>query len=354
MIARRVAALAVTLVVACSDDGHELTARPPPGGAPIGVATPEDPVEPLRAPVGLDPARVALGARLFADPILHERGAVACTHCHDRTSGADPRARSVIEGQPPTGLNTLTVLNASLNYRFNWTGRFTDLESQLDVPLLSPNVMATTFPRILERLGRHPEYPAAFASAYPDGLTEANVRDALVAHVRSLVTLDAPFDRWLNGDEGALTPDERAGYATFKSHGCISCHQGANLGGNMVQRLGVMADYFALRGGPITDADLGLYGVTRREADRHVFRVPGLRNVALTAPYFHDGSAATLEEAVRTMSEVQLGRPLEAEQTRLLVAFLRSLTGKPPAPPPGAEPAATADPDAATRPGVGP
>ncbi len=323
--------LLACVVAACSDHAAAppVETEPVPSAAPR-LSTAEDPIEPLRAPVGLDPARVRLGRRLFADPILHGRGAAACTHCHLAESGADPRKTSQIEGQPATAMNSPTMFNVGLNYKFTWTGRFADMETQLEAPITSPRLMATTFPEIIERLQAHPEYPAAFAGAFPDGLTEANFRDVMVQYQRSLITLDAPFDRWLLGDAGAITEDARAGYALFKNHGCISCHQGANVGGNMVQKFGVLADYFKLRGGELTEADLGLYAVTKREEDRHVFRVPSLRNVALTAPYFHDGSAATLEEAVKTMSVVQLGRRLSSDQARLIIAFLGSLTGQKP------------------------
>jgi cytochrome c peroxidase len=325
------AAALVATGASCGDDAGTPPVDPEPAmpSAPR-LSTAEDPIEPLRAPVGLVPARVALGRRLFADPILHERGTAACTHCHVAESGADPRPRSQIEGQEATSMNSPTMFNVSLNYKFTWTGRFVDMETQLEAPITSPRLMATTFPKIVARLSAHAEYPSLFAAAYPDGLSEANLRDSLVEYQRSLVTLDAPFDRWLRGEEAAIDDDARAGYGIFKDHGCISCHQGANVGGNMVQKFGVLADYFALRGGPISEADLGLYTVTKREEDRHVFRVPSLRNVALTAPYFHDGSAATLEQAVRTMSEVQLGRRLSPEQVRLVVAFLGSLTGEKP------------------------
>lgn len=334
---RRAHAAAALLVAAafgaCGDAPAPKTEAPPvePRDAP-GHATPEDPIEPITLPAGLSPERVALGQRLFADPILHEQGTVACTHCHlAEFGGADGRRMSDLDGQPAAIVNTPTIYNVGLSFRFNWSGRFVDLEQHLDGPISSPRVMATTFEAIVRRLKMHADYPAVFRAVYRDGITEANVRDAIVTYERSLVTPDAPFDRFLRGDMAALTEQEREGYTLFKTHGCISCHQGVNVGANMFQRFGVFGDYFRARGGGITEADLGLYSVTKREEDRHVFRVASLRNVALTAPYFHDGSAETLEEAVRTMSEIQLGRPLSPEQTKTIVLFLNTLTGKAPA-----------------------
>jgi cytochrome c peroxidase len=331
-----VVALLGSAFAACADTsadglpaGVDLGA--PPIDRPAAQATPEDPVEPVQRMTGLDPRKIALGGRLFTDPILHEKGEIACSTCHLAAhGGADGRRMSDVEGQPAAVVNTPTIYNVGLNFRFNWNGRFMDLEQHLDGPMTSPRVMATTFEAVVRRLRGHREYPAEFRAIWPDGVTEANVREALVTFERSLVTLDAPFDRFLNGDTAALSEEEREGYKVFKTHGCISCHQGMGLGGNMFQRFGVFGDYFRARGGGITDADLGLYAVTKREEDRHVFRVASLRNVALTAPYFHDGSAETLEEAVQTMSEIQLGRPLNPEQTRAVVAFLKTLTGKAP------------------------
>jgi len=136
------------------------------------------------------------------------------------------------------------------------------------------------------------------------------------------------FDRFLQGQEDAITVEEKAGYGKFKSYGCVACHQGINVGGNMFQKFGAVNDYFGKRGGNITEADLGRFKITGRETDRHVFKVPSLRNVALTAPYFHDGTATTLEQAVEVMFLHQLGRSAPQEDKRLIVQFLRSLTGE--------------------------
>jgi cytochrome c peroxidase len=142
--------------------------------------------------------------------------------------------------------------------------------------------------------------------------------------------VNSPFDRFLKGDANAIDAEQQLGYRTFKEYGCASCHQGANVGGNLYEKFGVMGDYFKDRGTPETDADLGRFAVTKREQDKHVFKVPSLRNLPLTAPYFHDGSATTLPQAVEVMAKYQLGRPIDPERLRAICRFLESLTGDQP------------------------
>jgi cytochrome c peroxidase len=166
-----------------------------------------------------------------------------------------------------------------------------------------------------------------FRKTFGDGPTAANVAEAIAAYERALLTLNSPFDRYQRGEREALSPAAAQGFAEFQRLGCASCHQGLAFGGNMYERIGVMGDYFAWRGTPVTAADFGRYNVTGREEDKYKFKVPGLRNVALTQPYFHDGSAATLDQAVRTMAELQIGLPVGDVQVSQLIAFLESLTG---------------------------
>lgn len=191
----------------------------------------------------------------------------------------------------------------------------------------SPTEMGSDWNRVVATLAAEPVYRKAFAASFPDGVTRANVEIAIATYERTLITPNSRFDRYLRGDMEALSAREKAGYANFKKFGCAACHQGVNVGGNMYQKLGVMGDYFRDRGHPI-QADLGLYLVTGKEKDRHVFKVPGLRNVALTAPYFHDGYARTLEAAVDIMFRYQLGRVATADDQESIVAFLRTLTGE--------------------------
>ncbi len=278
----------------------------------------------------LRPERVALGARLFADTRLSADYSVACISCHRfDLGGADGLPVSVgIRGREG-GINAPSVFNSSLNFVQFWDGRALTLQEQAAGPIHNPLEMGASWSLVIERLGADETMREAFRLAYPDGLTAANIADAIASFEQSLLTPDSPFDRYLRGDEAALDELARTGYQRFRDFGCISCHQGVLLGGNMFQKFGVLGDYFADR--TPTEADLGRYNVTGREEDRHVFKVPGLRNVALTAPYFHDGSAPTLEMAVAIMGRYQLGRDLAAEDVKAIVAFLNSLTGRIPA-----------------------
>lgn len=285
-------------------------------------------LRPLSPPPEADPALVGLGADLFSEPRLSHDGTVSCASCHDLAHGGDDGRRSAVGIGGALGpINTPTVFNAALNFRQFWDGRAETLEEQIDGPTQSPLEMGSSWDAILAFLSGDAAYRTRFENLFADGVTAPNVRSAIAAFERTLITVDAPFDRYLAGDESALSESAREGHRLFEELGCASCHQGANIGGNMFQRFGVMGDYFGDRGG-LTPADLGRYAVTHREEDRHVFRVPSLRNVALTAPYFHDGSATTLEEAVRVMARYQLGRHVASEEVAALVAFLTSLTGR--------------------------
>lgn len=286
------------------------------------------PIEALPGNVEFDAASAALGEALFKDPLLSGDGKVACSSCHHADHAlADTRAHSFVAGRPEASVNTPTLYNVRYLYRLNWSGKFDSLETQLDALMQNPDVMASSWDGTAKRLAEVPAYRDKFDSLFPDGLTPKNVRKAVLEYERSLVTPHSPFDRFLGGDQSALSPEAKHGFVLFKGDGCASCHQGLAVGGNLFQRFGVLRDYFVDRGN-VTRPDWGRFNVTNREEDRFVFRVPSLRNVALTAPYFHDGSAATLEDAVRVMAQYQLGRELEAKDRDDLVAFLRSLTGE--------------------------
>lgn len=284
------------------------------------------PIAPVE-PATQNEARVALGRGLFADARLSGNGKVACSTCHDLAqAGVDRRPLSTGASGELASVNTPTVFNAALNFRQFWDGRATTLEEQIDGPLLNPKEMGSSWANALTAIKSDTAYSAQFAKNYPGGVTEDNVKDAIASFERSLATPGAPFDRYLAGELNAIDEQTRRGYELFTGYGCAACHQGRGVGGNMFQKLGVMADYFADRGHQ-TPADLGRYNVTHDEQDRHVFKVPSLRNVAKTAPYLHDGSVATLDEVVRIMARYQLGRDLDAADVQALVAFLRSLTG---------------------------
>jgi cytochrome c peroxidase len=219
------------------------------------------------------------------------------------------------------------MYNLRYLFKLSWGARFDSLEAHLDALMTNPNVMASSWQGAAERLAAKGGYAERFRVVYKDGITPGNLRAALLEYERSLVTPNAPFDRYLRGDQDAISSDAKQGYLLFKTYGCASCHQGKLVGGNMLQRVGVMRDYFAERGN-VKPPDFGHFNLTKLERDRFVFRVPSLRNVALTAPYFHDGSAATLEKAVTVMARYQLGRELDDVDVTLLAEFLRSLTGE--------------------------
>jgi cytochrome c peroxidase len=291
-------------------------------------AAADEPIQALPAPPAQDPARVEIGRRLFHDPRLSRNGRVSCASCHDLgKGGADGRARSTgVHGQL-TGVNAPTVFNSGFNFRQFWNGRADSLEAQIDLVIRDPVEMDSRWEDVVRKVAEDAGYRSAFAATYRDGVTQANIQNAIASFERTLVTTNSRFDRFLRGDATAISAAEKAGYLRFKQYGCVACHQGVNLGGNMFQKFGVMGDYFGQRGNT-TQADLGRYAVTRVEADKHVFKVPSLRNVALTAPYFHDGSAKTLEEAVDVMFRYQLGRAASREDKDSIVKFLHTLTGQ--------------------------
>lgn len=298
------------------------------GMNPIWAAPLDEPIKPIPAPSKQDPARVALGRKLFYEVRLSGNDKVSCASCHELSKGGVDRLdRSKGFSGRSTTVNAPTVFNAALNFRQFWDGRVDSLEAQIDVVIQNPVEMGATWAGIITKLSQDPQYQRAFAIAYRDGVTKANIQNALASFERTLLTPNSRFDRYLRGEATAISDVEKKGYAKFKQYGCIACHQGVNVGGNMFQKFGVMGDYFAKRGG-VTDADLGRYLITRNPDDKHVFKVPSLRNVALTAPYFHDAGAKTLEEAVDIMFRYQLGRVVADEDKQAIVTFLNTLTGE--------------------------
>lgn len=287
-----------------------------------------EPIQPLPVVGAIATEKVALGEKLFSDPRLSQDGQISCVSCHNlQVGGADNRRYSVgVHGAVGT-VNAPTVFNVLYNFRFNWDGKFTNLAEHTDFLLQRDTVMDSHWPDLLQALAAVPDYRQAFETVYDDKITQANVINAIVTYEETLTTPNAPFDRYIQGDQAALSTAAQEGYQLFKNYGCISCHQGVNVGGNMFQKFGVIGDYFADRGN-ITNADFGRFNVTQKEADRYVFRVPSLRNVAITPPYFHDGSAATLEQAIEIMVKYQLGRPIPSEHVQRITQFLQSLTGE--------------------------
>jgi cytochrome c peroxidase len=285
-------------------------------------------VTPLPRDLNVNPAKVDLGNRLFHDRRLSRTGQVACASCHNlQTAGVDgQRVSRGVDNRTGTR-NAPTVFNAALNFRQFWDGRAATLEDQAAGPLLNPIEMGSTWPQILDVLTNDADYVRDFDAAYRDGITATNVLNAIAAFERTLLTPDAPFDAYLRGEPSALSPAAQAGWRLFRTRGCIACHQGVNLGGNLYHNFGVMGDFLGDKS-RASDTDQGRYHITGRPEDRHLFKVPSLRNVARTAPYFHDGSTPTLPEAVRVMARFQLGIDLTQAETGQIVAFLESLTGR--------------------------
>jgi cytochrome c peroxidase len=287
----------------------------------------DEPLKPLPEKLDLDARRVSLGRQLFHDKRLSKDNSLACASCHDLSKGGvDGRKTAVGIGGQVGPINTPTVLNSGLNFRQFWNGRAASLEEQAAGPVHNPGEMGSNWKEVLGKLGQDKKVISQFDAIYGDGLQPANIQDAIATFERSLIT-PSRFDRYLRGDSGAINEDERTGYQMFKNYGCIACHQGVNIGGNMYQTFGVLGNYFQDRGN-LTEADLGRYAVTKRESDRYVFKVPSLRNVELTAPYFHDGSAQNLEAAVDVMFRYQLGRIAPASDKALIVKFLKTLTAE--------------------------
>jgi len=272
------------------------------------VALATEPITPIPLQLELDRGRVELGDRLFHDPILSSNDTISCATCHkiDR-GGSDGLVFSQGMLGANTGLNSPTVFNSGFHFRFNWDGRAATLEEQMDGPITAEKEMGgMSWSDVINKLEQSPAYVSAFNKNYAAGITDDNIKNAIATFQHSLYTPNAPFDKYLRGDENAITPQAKKGYSLFKSYGCVTCHQGMLVGGNLFQSLGVFGDYFADRGN-IAKADLGRYNVTQDDVDRHVFKVPSLRNVILTAPYLHDGNAATLDRAIKLMGKYQLG-----------------------------------------------
>jgi len=287
-----------------------------------------NPIQPVPLTVDLDERAVALGEKLFHDPRLSGGGAVSCSVCHVMdNAGIDGRKTSMtMVGQSDTA-NTPTVFNSGLNYHFLWSGCFDTLEDQIEGVMLSPLYMDAQWPEVISRLVVDLNYMEMFTDIYDDGITPANIRNAIATFERSLITPNAPFDRFLRGEVDAISADQKAGFVLFQSYGCVACHQGINIGGNLMAPLGVFQPYFGADV-ELSDTDMGHFSVSGQERDRHVFRVPSLRNIARTAPYFHDGSKATLRQAVVAMGKFQVGRDLPEGDISLLVNFLHALTGE--------------------------
>ena len=288
-----------------------------------------EPVRPV-AVLDYDEAKAELGFALYHDTRLSVDNTVSCASCHElQNAGVDNHQYSHGVNDQLGGVNAPTVYNAVYNFVQFWDGRANTLAAQAAGPPLNPVEMASeSFDQIIAKLQKDKKFADAFKAVYPDGLTEANITDAIEQFERSLVTPGSAFDKWLQGDDEALTAEQLEGYELFKKYDCATCHAGPILGGLTYELMGHRNDYFGDRGLELTHEDNGRFKETALERDRHRFKVPGLRNVEHTWPYYHDGTRETLEEAVRDMAIYQSDVTLTPEETDLIVAFLKSLTGE--------------------------
>lgn len=290
------------------------------------------PVTPLALPGNpATPEKLALGSMLYFDPRLSATHSISCASCHNLgLGGADNSPTSAGFHGERGGRNSPTVLNAVLNFSQFWDGRAKDLEAQAGGPMVNPVEMASPVKHVAEQLAALPAYHVAFARAFPADLTPismAKAQKAIAVFEATLTTPNAPFDRYLRGDATALNAMQKTGLTLFMEKGCTGCHTGTNIGGTMYAKFGaVEAPDVKYR--PV--ADKGRAAITGQAADDYFFKVPTLRNIALTAPYFHTGSEQDLSKVVGVMAKVQLGQQLTKQETDQIVAFLGSLTGDQP------------------------
>ncbi|MCA9471953.1 MAG: cytochrome-c peroxidase [Nitrospirales bacterium] len=297
---------------------------------PVSPEIPNEPIQPIPTSWALDSRKVALGEKLFSDPRLSHSNTVACASCHNlEAGGTDQAFRSIGIGGALGDINTPTVYNSGLNVRQFWDGRAHTLEDQIEGPIQHSKEMGSTWQEIIHKLKTDPMYVEIFEALYHDGISRDTIKHAIATFERSLLTPNSRFDRYLQGNHSVLTEQEKQGYALFKEYGCSACHQGANVGGNMFQKFGVTGDYYKEQRYGQKDKNSKEPSITH-DSHRHqnrLYKVPSLRMAVLTPPYFHDGSASTLEQAVRVMAQYQLGRSLNQEQIDAIVAFLYTLPG---------------------------
>ena len=289
-----------------------------------------EPVRPIDTYIEYDPAKAELGFDLFHDTRLSVDNTVSCASCHDlSTAGVDNHQYSHGVNDLMGGVNAPTVFNAVYNFVQFWDGRAATLAAQAAGPPVNPVEMASpSFDMIVAKLKADKKFAKRFEAVYPDGITEANLTDAIEHFERTLLTPGSRFDKWLMGDDAAITAEELEGYDLFKKYDCATCHAGNNLGGLSYELMGLRRHYCEERGLELTEEDNGRYKETKQERDRHRFKVPGLRNVEHTWPYYHDGTRHTLEEAVQDMGKYQSGVELTQAEVDRITAFLKTLTGE--------------------------
>jgi len=292
-----------------------------------GLDLSQEPIQPLQM-LKINAEQAALGKRLFFDTRLSHDNSISCAHCHhlEGLGGADGLKHSFGVDGCEGEVNSPTVFNAAVNFAQFWDGRAATLEDQIDGPVMGHVEMASSWAEIIKVLRADESYRRSFAKLYRGGVAEHNIKHAIAEFERTLITVDSRFDRYLKGDEHAITKAEKHGYKLFKSYGCVACHQGKNVGGNLFQKLGVMQNYFTEHPAE-NKAARGRFNVTGKKQDMHYFKVPSLRLAVLTAPYFHNGSKKNLVETIRTMAKYQLGRAIPDDDLRDIICFLYTLPG---------------------------
>lgn len=294
-----------------------------------GTAEPfkNEAIQPLPDPPTLDPAKVALGNTLFHDKRLSKDDSLACAGCHDmQKGGTDQKKFSEGVDQKLGDINAPTVFNAGFQFKQFWDGRAATLEEQADGPVNNPVEMASNWPEAIEKLQQDTAFTQAFQAVYPQGYSKDTITEAIALFERTLVT-PSRLDNYLRGQADALSPEEKKGYDLFKANRCANCHPGKILGGQSFEIMGLYKDYFKDRGN-VQKPDYGRFNFTNKETDKFKLKVPTLRNIALTFPYFHDSTTSDLKEAVQIMAEYQSGKTLAGEEAASITAFLNALTGE--------------------------
>lgn len=289
-------------------------------------ASASEPIQVIRPAQNINLGMVELGKKLYFDPRLSKSGFISCNSCHNLSRGGSDNLPTSIGDKWQQGpINAPTVLNSSLNVAQFWDGRAADLQAQAGGPIANPGEMAFSHVLAINVIESIPAYVREFKTVFnSDKINIEQVTAAIAEFEKTLVTPNSRFDQWLLGKKDALTAKELAGYKIFKDSGCTACHNGEAVGGNSFQKMGLVEPYKS------TSTAEGRSAVTGKDADRFNFKVPTLRNVELTYPYFHDGAANTLPEAVDTMARIQLGKKYTKDENEKVVAFLKTLTGDQP------------------------
>ena len=296
--------------------------------ADINQTIKHEPISPIPQTIEVNKTKAQLGKTLFFDTRFSKSETVSCATCHQfETGGDDNVAMGISSATDKHIVNTPSIFNARYNFRQNWDGSAKTLEEQIEMVMRNRHEFDNTWDNVIARLTMDKNLTKIFNDIYKEAVTKENITNAIVEYEKTLITPNSRFDRYLRNESDALTESEVKGYTLFKQYGCISCHQGVNVGGNLFQKFGLFYDYLAERGN-ISRSDYGKFNTTNRQMDKFVFKVPSLRNVAVTAPYLHDGSATTLKQAISIMGKTQLGRTLTLDEISLIESFLKSLTGE--------------------------